>query len=147
MKSQKIQAIRDITIIIGVIIFVIVFSVTNLYTMYQQYDSWKTFSKESSESPISAYASCDSYPEHHAAAIELANNGPEEVKEVKCKIIDAAGLASDSNEQVVENLSPGSTDMCGFILKGTPSKPFLRFEVSYNDVSFKTSCQLYPYEP
>jgi len=141
MKSQKIQAIRDLTIIIGVIIFVIVFSVTNLYTMYQQYDSWKTFSKESSESPISAYASCDSYPEHHAAAIELANNGPEEVKEVKCKIIDAAGLASDSNEQTVENLSPDS------ILKGTPSKPFLRFEVSYNDVSFKTSCQLYPYEP
>lgn len=133
---------RDYAIGICAVIFVIIYTIDNIYYMHQasktNAEQSRWFNSTQSDE-LGVYPSCEKLPEHYSAALEIENFGENEVKNIKCKIIDDGGLSSDALQQSIGSLTPGSQDVCAFILKGSFAKP-VKLEVSFGNKVKRSVC-------
>lgn len=79
--------------------------------------------------------------------IIVSNQGEGDIKNIKCRLLDKAGLtSSEDSKSIPETLGPQSVDICTFELTGDYQDVYqktLKFEVSYNEKSVHQVAQCY----
>lgn len=149
---MSLEKIRDIIFIVCAVVFVIVYSISNLipilfpswyYNLYNQSTTGIDSFSQDGYNPPQIYADCQSNNNSNTLTIQIANYAESDVENIRCNLVDKAGLISSEDSQVISSLSSGSTDICSFSLEGKYEKP-LRVEVTYNEKSIRQAVQCYP---
>ncbi|MBI2106400.1 hypothetical protein HYT57_00290 [Candidatus Woesearchaeota archaeon] len=136
---------RDITITICAIVFVLVYSASTLLPIFLPSFYYEQLSSSYAQGEaLNAYGDCQTMNNTHMLTITLSNYGQDDLENVRCNLLDKAGLISSEDTQTVSVLGTQSTDTCEFKLDGTYEKS-LKFEVVYGDKSIKQVAQCYPY--
>jgi hypothetical protein len=104
-------------------------------------------STSSSDSPNiytaeSIYCHVDEKSGKYIAEITMQNTGSKEIKSLTCKVYDSGTLKVDQSTKEIMNLLPGSSDLCLFELTGTSSNTPVKFEFSYDSISYRRFCMM-----
>ena len=154
---MKLENFRDLTISIAAIIFSVAAITLVSYTIYGIYlldyqakgmiEQANHYGNQSQldimvqQESLSTNVFCGKSDEDSLATIMIQNSGSSEIKNIKCRITDKGGLASDAEQQIIGSLPPQSKDACTFTLKGYTKKP-LRFLIEYGGKSIKDVCTI-----
>lgn len=141
---MNLNRIRDIIFIICAVIFVVAYSISNLIPLF--FPSWY-YAQITAESypydiPLSIFADCYSENDINTLTVTMSNYAENNLDNIKCNIIDKAGLVTSEDSQVVSDLTPQSSDICIFKLEGKYKTP-LRVEVTYDERSIKQAVPCY----
>lgn len=140
--------------VLGIIVFVILigFSVYNLYNSLAA--SWGFSSGcgmgggcSGAGDPYISGA-CNQFKNNYELSISI-NNSKKEMKDVRCELVSKGGMTSDKDDSSLPFISPNSSDLCIFTLKGEPASSVMA-RVSYSlkgfwgDKKFSTIITPYP---
>ena len=137
---------RDITLIICAIVFVLVVSISSLLPILAP--AWYNSRITSGILPMlnapTVYSDCQTNGNKHSLTITVTNYGLDDLKDIKCNLIDKSGLTSLKDSQSIPSLETQSTDICNFDLEGVYERP-LRYEIVYGEKSIKQVAECYGY--
>ncbi|MEK7562500.1 MAG: hypothetical protein AAB509_02380 [Patescibacteria group bacterium] len=108
--------------ILGIVVFVILigFSVYNLYNSLAV--SWGYSSGcgiggcPGADTPYVSGA-CNQFKDNYELSISISN-GKKEMKGIRCELVSKGGMTSDKDDSSLSFISPNSSDLCIFALKG-----------------------------
>lgn len=142
---MRFERFRDFVLIVCAVVFTSVFSYSMLTTTnaFSKSDQFLSSFPDYTQIPTVDTA-CSSDNNKHTLTATISNTlGQNEFKNIKCNLIDKAGLTSAKDSQIISDLGPQSTDICTFELDGVYKTP-LRLEVFYNEKSIKQAVECYP---
>jgi len=107
-------------------VFLLGFSVYNLYKTLAP--TWGSGSGSGVDTP-SIYGTCEKFKDTYVVSANI-NNYKRGIKDMKCKLASKGGMTADKEEETLAIISPNSSDLCEFYLKGEPIGP-IRVRVTY----------------
>jgi len=68
---------------------------------------------------LSIYGTCEKFKDTYVVSA-IISSYKREVRDIKCKLASKGGMTADKEEEALALLSPNSSDLCEFHLKGEP---------------------------
>jgi hypothetical protein len=133
---MEIQKVKDILVTIILVVCVVSFvffigiSSYNLYKFTTEHWQNSSQSTDGTDSIPNITSSCTQFDDTYMITIGI-DSFSKEMKNVKCRLINTGGMVADKEEIVIERVSPHSSELCDFNLKGSLLGPTIRVRVSY----------------